>query len=188
MKHSAQTHTVARINNTAITIVENGKKLIPIKPICQALGINEKSQREKINSDQILSSVKVLSTSTGSDGKQYEMFCIPFKYVFGWLFTINPKNVASEAQEAVLIYRMECYDALFNHFAEQSEYLEQKQAALEKQMEEVERIKQDFKNAKSKLDEANQKLNGIRNFSFDQWKVNKSQLTLMFPDEVQEDF
>lgn len=44
------------------------------------------------------------------------MFCLPLKYVYGWLFTINPKNVAPEARDAVTRYRRECYDVLYEHF------------------------------------------------------------------------
>lgn len=34
-----------------------------------------------------------------ADGKQREMLCLPIRYVFGWLFTINPANVNEEARE-----------------------------------------------------------------------------------------
>lgn len=44
------------------------------------------------------------------------MFCLPLKYVYGWLFTINPKNVGPEAKESVARYRRECYDVLYRHF------------------------------------------------------------------------
>lgn len=177
-----QQKTIARINDVSITMIENGDKLIPIRPICDALGIDEKPQRVKIQGDEFLSSTAALRVAVGADGRNREMLCIPYKYIFGWLFTINPKNVKPEAQEAVSRYRMECYEALYAHFAEQSEYLEQKQVALEKQMEEVERIRYDFKNAKSRLDEANSALNNIRKLSFAEWKSNKSQLQLMFPE------
>jgi exonuclease VII small subunit len=181
----SNTTTVAKINNTAIMLVENGSKMIPIKPICEALGVDYPTQFQKIKDDQILSSTIGLSPTVGADGKQREMACIPLKYVFGWLFTINPKNVAPEAQESVLRYRMECYEALFSHFAEQSEYLEQKQMAIEAAMEEAERIRTDFKQAKTRLDEANHKLSRVRSFSFEQWKADRSQLMLMFPDETE---
>jgi hypothetical protein len=46
-----QTRTVAVINQTKILVVENGEKLVPIKPICQALGIDFARQKEKIESD-----------------------------------------------------------------------------------------------------------------------------------------
>lgn len=95
---------------------ENGI-FIPIKPICDAIGIAARPQREKIQEDEILSSVGMLSISTGVDGKQYEMYCLPLEYVYGWIFTINPKNVAESARDGVIRYKRECYDALYRHFA-----------------------------------------------------------------------
>ena len=115
------TKTVAKINDVSIVVIENGKSLVPIRPICDAIGVDYSAQLQKIKSDEILGSVVRLSLSTGTDKKQYEMFCIPFKYVFGWLFTINPKNVKPEAQQAVIRYKMECYNALYNYFTERAE-------------------------------------------------------------------
>lgn len=109
---------ISKINGVDIaTVDKDGDIYVPIKPICDALGIDDKSQRSKIQVDEILGSVGVLSTSTGTDGKNYEMFCLPLQYIYGWLFTINPKNVAPAAREAVSRYRRECYDALYEHFA-----------------------------------------------------------------------
>jgi len=36
--------TVAKINNTEITIIKNGEKRIPIKPVCRALGVDFSDQ------------------------------------------------------------------------------------------------------------------------------------------------
>lgn len=108
---------IAKINGSEIVTVDHeGETLIPIKPICQALGIADNKQKEKIKEDEILSSVGTLRVSTGADGKEYEMFCLPLRYVYGWLFTINPKNVAPDAREAVTKYRRECYEVLYDHF------------------------------------------------------------------------
>lgn len=109
---------ITQINGTDIVSIEHeGEIYVPIKPICKALGVDVKSQREKIQSDIILSSVGVLSTSTGADGKIYEMFVLPLKYIYGWLFTINPKNVSEDVRQNVIRYRGECYDVLYEHFA-----------------------------------------------------------------------
>ncbi len=110
---------ITTINGVEIfaEISESGNVYVPIKPICTALGVDDKRQRDKIQEDDILSSVGGLTPSTGTDGKQYEMFCLPLEYVYGWIFTINPKNVADAAKEAVSKYRRECYDALYRHFA-----------------------------------------------------------------------
>ena len=112
----AASKVVARINNVDIVILNQGKEVVPLKPICEALGIAWQSQHEKLKSDGFLSSVISLSVTTGSDGKRYEMVCLPYRYVFGWLFTINPQNVKPEAQDAVKRYRIECYNALFMYF------------------------------------------------------------------------
>lgn len=110
---------ITYINGSEIVAVEtDGNVFVPIKPLCEAMGIDSRAQRDKIQTDEILSSVGVLSTSTGADGKQYEMFCLPLKYIYGWLFSINPKNVAPEAKDSVSRYRRECYEALYDHFHE----------------------------------------------------------------------
>jgi len=118
MKIENQDSTViAKVNGHEIVMVESDhERLIPIKPICEALGIASQKQIEKIKEDDILSSVATLGVSTGADGKQYEMFCLPLQYIFGWLFTINPKNVNESSREAVIKYRRECYDILYKHF------------------------------------------------------------------------
>lgn len=109
---------ISKINGVDIVTVDrNGEIFVPIKPICAAIGVDDRAQRDKIQTDELLASVGVLSTSTGADGKSYEMYCLPLKYVYGWLFTINPKNVAPEARETVSRYRRECYDVLYDHFA-----------------------------------------------------------------------
>lgn len=170
------TKTIAVINKTKILVVQNGEKLVPIKPICEALGVAPNKQIEKIKEDEILSSVSTLRVSTGADGKQYEMFCIPFKYIFGWLFTINPANVKEEARESVIEYKKACYDALYQSFTDSQEFLEAKQELVEEKLEALEEITNNFKNAKNKLYEKKKELNMVRNLTLDDWIANNRQL------------
>ena len=69
-----ETISIGRINGSEITAIktEDGTVLVPIKPICTALGIEVESQRQKINEDEDLSSVALLSKATGNDGKSYD--------------------------------------------------------------------------------------------------------------------
>lgn len=179
-----KTTTVAKINNVKITMIENGEKLVPIRPICQALGIDEDSQRRKINDDEILSSTATLSVAVGGDKKEREMFCLPLKYVFGWLFTINPKNVKPEAQESVGRFRIECYNALFEHFILQSQFLEEKQVAIDDKTKEMDVFKSDFKHAKMRLDNARKEFDEIREVTFEKWKADRSQLKFDFDNPI----
>lgn len=136
MKDS-KTAVVAKINNIEIVIIQNGEDMVPIKPICEALGIASNGQMERIKDDDILASVSKLVLSTGKDGKEYEMFSIPFKFIFGWLFTIDPARVKPEAKDAVVKYKLACYDALFEHFVGAKNFLELKEKATEKYIGEL---------------------------------------------------
>lgn len=179
-----ETKTIAVVNSSQIMVIENGDKLVPIKPICDALGIDAKAQRSKIQEDDFLSSVGVLSTSTGKDGKNYEMFCIPFKYVFGWLFTINPANVKEEAREAVMNYRAQCYDVLYKHFTAKSEYVKSIHEASNKVMDEMDQAKYDFSQAKKRLDAVRERYKKVRNYTFEEWEASKGIIPIWTNEEL----
>ena len=119
-------------------------------------------QRQKIQEDEDLGAVGVLSTSTGADGKQYEMFCLPIRYVFGWLFTINPKNVKPEAQETVRVYRRRCYEALFRHFfGSQRRQLEQNRQEIVL-LEELAELTQQQQQLKQTIGDKRRRLEKLR--------------------------
>lgn len=175
MTEIVKTTTVARINKVDILVIENGEKRVAIKPICQALGIDEEAQRQKLNSDPILSSTTLLSKVVAADGKEREMVTIPLKYVFGWLFRIDSRNVKEEAKEAVLKYQIECYDALFEYFNGYAEYVEKKQREIEDQLEIVDAAKTNFNSAKTLLYEADKQLKVWRRYSYADYKAESSQ-------------
>lgn len=76
-----ETKTVAKVNQVNIQLVtDNKERLVPIKPICEAMGIEFEPQRRKLNEDDFLSSVTTSGVATGSDGKQYEMVCLPLSH------------------------------------------------------------------------------------------------------------
>lgn len=172
--------TVARVNQVDIQIIRNGEKRVAVKPICQALGIDHDSQRQKLNSDPILSSVTVLSTVTGADGKQYEMVTLPLKYVFGWLFRIDARNVKPEARAAVLRYQMECYDALYAYFTRHDEYLEWRDANVAEKLALYDAARIEFSEAKNRMQDARETLNRVRSITEDQYFADRAQLKLDF--------
>jgi hypothetical protein len=174
------TKTIARVNKTSILMIENGDRLVPIKPICEALGVDLESQRKKIQNDEILSSVTVLSTATGNDKKQYEMTSLPLKFIFGWLFGINPKNVSPEARETVIKYKLECYDALYRHFTDHTNFLEQKQKLVVEAEEHLKEIKKNFNTAKNLLKDAEKQFGDAINYPFEEWLANNRQLKIEF--------
>lgn len=98
-------------------ITENGQVYIPVKPICQVIGVDSEAQRQRILRHYILDSVAFTLKATGADGKSYEMLCLPLDYIYGWIFTIDANLVAEANREKVANYQRECYDILYRHFA-----------------------------------------------------------------------
>jgi hypothetical protein len=163
--------TIAKINGNKIVVIENGDIIVPIKPICDILGIDVESQRKKIKNDEILNSVAVLSTATGADGKSYDMYCIPYMFIFGWLFSINPNNVGTDAKESVIKYKLECYKALYNHFALQNKFLNENERSVISQKDRVKDIRREFNTAKQRLKEAEETMDNILATSFEEWQM-----------------
>lgn len=178
-----ETNFITRVNNVDIVATNNAEKLVPIKPICEALGIDSKVQRNKIQEHPILNSIGVLSTLVAADGKQREMLCLPLEYVFGWLFTINPSNVSEEARESVLSYQLECYRALYEYFTEPQTFLKQKQVLMEEKVNEYQSRQREFKDAQKMMNEAKAELNQVMKFTIEDWRANNRQLSLSFAAE-----
>ena len=69
-----------------------------------------------------------------------DMVCLPLKFIYGWLFTINPDKVKPESAEAVIRYKRECYHALFAHFVKRFRHAQQcneQEIALLSQISEI---------------------------------------------------
>lgn len=180
-----KTKTITKVNNVEIlAFAENESRLVPIKPICDALGIDMESQRKKIKADEDLNSISVLSTAVGGDGKDREMLCLPVEFIFGWLLTINPKNVKPEAREFVSKYRMECFRVLADHFLGAQDFLKQKQKILDRENAELKRLRLDFNSAKKKIKETEAKIDHALKTTIEDWRQNNRQMQ-MFSDEEQ---
>lgn len=97
--------------------VAEGQVYVPIRPICDNLGITLAGQRERINRDAVLSEM-VTSVSVTLTQQAREMLCLPLKYIPGWLFGVNADRVKPELRDAVIRYQKECYEVLAEAFAE----------------------------------------------------------------------
>ena len=110
---------ISIVNGVEISAVsdESGSIFVPVKPICQAIGVDLPAQVQRIKRHRKLSSVVVTITTTGADGKSYEMLALPLQYVYGWIFSIDLSMVAESALPTVEKYQDECYEVLYRHFA-----------------------------------------------------------------------
>lgn len=177
--------TVAKVNNVSIIVIEGEEKRIAVKPICEALGVSFEPQFTKLKTDPILKSTVTLSVMVGADGKERKMQTIPLKYVFGWLFRIDSRNVKEDARESVLQYQNECYDVLYNYFTAYADFVEQKQNDIEKHLVVASTARKNFREAKTVMNDAEGELNKARKLTFENYDAERNQLK-MFSTAEQE--
>jgi hypothetical protein len=101
----------------------NGEYYVAIKPLADAIGISTNYALESIKSDKILSQLHHICSVVAADGRRREMLCLPWKYVFGWLFKININQVNEASKEILCDYQMKCYDILHDFFVGSTEAL-----------------------------------------------------------------
>ncbi|MBR8719965.1 hypothetical protein IX307_001148 [Bacteroides pyogenes] len=177
-----ETKIIARVNNVDI-VSTSDEQLVAIKPICEALGIDVNGQRQRIERDEILGSTACIIHAVAADEKQREMYAIPYRYIFGWLFSIDISKVNENARESVKRYKQECYDALYEHFTEPQTFLKQKQEVMEKKVSEYQECQRRFKDAQKLMNEAKAELNQVMKLTIEDWRANNRQLNLPFSAE-----
>jgi hypothetical protein len=101
--------------------VADGTVYVPVRPICDLIGVNWAAQYQRIQRDPILSEVVsgVVVTPTPRDNKfanPQEMICLPLDFLNGWLFGMNANRVKSDIREKLLTYQRECYRVLAEAF------------------------------------------------------------------------
>lgn len=158
---------IITVNEKEIPIATiKNEKYVAIKPICSAIGVDFQKQLEKIKNDEIIGQLYTLRGITGADGKTYKMGTIPLRYVFGWLFTINPKNVKPEIKQDLINYKKECYDALFDTFTKRTAILKEKTeyqvklSDLEEEIKELDAYKE-IQKYKSLIKNASERMNKL---------------------------
>jgi hypothetical protein len=104
-----------------VQIGSDEKVYVPIRPICDFLGVSWTGQRRRINRDAVLSgevrSVNVTFTEPART-RQISMLCLPLDFVSGFLFGINPDRTKPEIKDKLVRYQRECFAVLAEAFRE----------------------------------------------------------------------
>lgn len=91
---------------------------VVIRKVCENLGIDESSQRKKLQAAVWATTVNI--TAVGGDGKSREMACLRIDAVPMWLAGINPKKVKDTFLKHKLeLYQAEAAEVLWRHFSSQ---------------------------------------------------------------------
>ncbi|CAB5623369.1 P22_AR N-terminal domain [Pseudomonas putida] len=114
--NSTAASSVIPFRSAKLLLVErDGQPFIPMKPVVEGMGLDWKSQHTKLQGGRF-NSVMVMITTTGADGKQYEMACLPLRKLAGWLMSIHASKVRPELRDGVIDYQNECDDALWSYW------------------------------------------------------------------------
>ena len=113
---------------------------IAIKPICEALNVDYIRQFKNLKEHHFLSQLLSEQTMVATDGKLRKMVCLPEKFVYGWLFSIN-----SESEELKL-YQFKCYEVLYDYFhgtlVKRHEILSERELSQAKKVELADKLRQ----------------------------------------------
>ncbi|HFC11644.1 MAG TPA: hypothetical protein ENJ56_02275, partial [Anaerolineae bacterium] len=94
---------------------------VPLRPICETLGVAWTGQARKLRNDPVLSDVaaSVNISVQVVDGRGHitsRMLCLPLDYLNGWLFGINANRVKDSVREVLLRYQRDCFKVLADVF------------------------------------------------------------------------
>lgn len=100
-------------NADIIQVFDEQGQYVSVKNLCKNIGIDFKTQYEKILSDESFCSKSFKIKTKGGD---QVALCIPVEKINGWLFSINPNKVKPEIKAKLILYKNECFNVLYRHF------------------------------------------------------------------------
>ena len=103
---------------TALVKIENHFQMyVPLRPVCDYLGLSWSGQRERVNRDPVLSQeaqfVRVTRPNKRGDPT---VLCLPLEFLNGWMFGVSASRAKPVLQEKVIRYQRECYNMLWQAF------------------------------------------------------------------------
>jgi hypothetical protein len=98
---------------------ENGKRWVSVRHVCEALGIDHKNQRAKLQSSPEYQWGDI--TSVDRQGRNYPMFCISAEHAHLWVAGISAAKIRPDIRDSFIAYKHECANTLYNHFQSKGE-------------------------------------------------------------------
>lgn len=111
-----QTTLVPFHGHELITVKDGGIVRVAMKPICEALGLDWKSQHSRIQRNPVLAPTMVMMTMVAGDNKQRDMLTLPISMLHGWLFGIEVSRVKEHLRPMLMDYQRECFMVLDSYF------------------------------------------------------------------------
>ncbi len=105
------------ITAALVEIDDQEQIYVPVRPICEYLGLDWSAQLKRIKRDEELAgSTTSVAMMASLLGRSYNAICLPLELLPGWLFGIDANRVKPELKEKIRRYRRECYKVLWKAF------------------------------------------------------------------------
>lgn len=107
---------IVKFNNQQVPVFfHNEKPYVVMKPICENIGLDWRSQLKRIKRNQVLNQGVVMMTTPSIKGDQ-DSVALPLGMLNGWLMGVDANKVRPEIKDTLIKYQLECYDVLYKHF------------------------------------------------------------------------
>ncbi|ENW95974.1 phage antirepressor N-terminal domain-containing protein [Acinetobacter sp. NIPH 298] len=107
---------IVKFNNQQVPVFfHNEKPYVVMKPICENIGLDWRSQLKRIKRNQVLNQGVVMMTTPSIKGDQ-DSVALPLGMLNGWLMGVDANKVRLEIKDTLIKYQLECYDVLYKHF------------------------------------------------------------------------
>lgn len=93
----------------------DGKPFVPLRPMCDALGLDPDSQRRKLDQAEWASTV-IMTVQLANSEQPRQMVMLDADHVPMWLATIQVSRVAEAARPVLIAYQREAATALRDYF------------------------------------------------------------------------
>ncbi|AXF86652.1 hypothetical protein DTO96_102407 [Ephemeroptericola cinctiostellae] len=100
---------------TLYIINQNDQPFVPMRPVVEGMGLDWKSQFDKLK-QRFATSVVEITTQMSGDNQRRQFVCLPLAKLAGWLYSISPNKVKPELRDKVMQYQNECDQVLFDYW------------------------------------------------------------------------
>ena len=98
--------------------LHQGQPFVAMKPVVEGMGLDWDRQQKKLKGHPVLSKhLTPLRGVTGSDGKNYQMLCMPLARLPFWLATVNPSKVREVVRDRVVLFQEHAAEVLAEAFS-----------------------------------------------------------------------
>lgn len=101
------------VHGHTLFVADADKPLVPLRPICDALGLSWGTQFRKVQSHPTFAPCVVEMSTHDSSGRIQPMVAMPADMTMGWLLTIHPDKVAKRVRDALIAFQRDLYALAF---------------------------------------------------------------------------